>query len=288
MNTPNYQSTTGVSISDARLQELTRATPALLGLNRAQKATRGVLLLGFLALILLALWRIDATPARIADGFSRLGFLLKFMWPPTSGGNGSTLAWAMLETLSIALIGTLLGAVFSVPLGFLGARNIVSSRWIRLPLRRLFDLIRGVDLLIFAMIFISVIGLGPFAGILAIAVNDVGNFSKLYAEAIENVDNKPVAGTVASGCNRLESIRFGILPQVLPVMLSHTLYFFESNVRAAAIIGIVGAGGIGFQLSERMRGNYWDQAAFIILVLFVTVAIIDRLSYYIRSKVIGR
>jgi len=288
MNARMSHTNTSISIRSNRFKELTQATPALLGLSPTQKATRWAFVLGFLALIVLSLWRIDATPARIAEGASRLGFLVKFMWPPTSGGNGQTLAWAMLETLSIALLGTLLGAVISIPLGFLGARNIVKSRMIRLPLRRLFDLIRGVDLLIFAMIFISVIGLGPFAGVLAIAVNDIGNFSKLYAEAIESVDSKPVAGTVASGCNRLETIRFAIVPQVLPVMLSHTLYFFESNVRAAAIIGIVGAGGIGFQLSERMRGNYWDQAAYIILALFLTVTIIDYISYYIRSKVIGR
>ena len=140
--------------------------------------------------------------------------------------------------------------------------------------------------MIWALVFVNVVGLGPFAGILAIFVNDTGTLSKLFAEAIENVDNKPIEGVRASGGSRLEVIRFGILPQVLPVMLSNTLYFFESNTRSATILGVVGAGGIGLHLSDRIRVNNWDEASFIIIMILITVFLIDILSRQVRRKFI--
>ncbi|PQO22130.1 phosphonate ABC transporter, permease protein PhnE [Rhodobacteraceae bacterium WD3A24] len=268
--------------------DLLRERPRLFGPTPGDWALRAAAGLVILAVLGFSLWRVDATPERIAEGIGRLGFLLQFMWPPTAGGELWRLVMALLETLAIALIGTVAAAVASYPIGFLGARNILRMRLLRLPLRRALDVIRGVDVLIFALIFVAAVGLGPFAGILAVAVNDVGNFSKLFAEAIENTDDGPAEGAAASGCSRLETIRFAIVPQVMPVILSHILYFFERNVRAASIIGIVGAGGIGFELSERIRGNYWDEAAFIILMLLVTVMVIDRISHRLRLRIIGR
>ena len=122
------------------------------------------------------------------------------------------------------------------------------------------DVLRGIDILIWALIFVSAVGMGPFAGVLAIAFSDVAFLTKIYAEAIENVDRKPIEGTQAAGANRLQTIRLAVVPQVLPVILSSALYFFESNVRAATILGIVGAGGIGLQLSQQILVNNWDQA----------------------------
>jgi phosphonate transport system permease protein len=253
------------------------------GRRRAMLAVALLLLL----LTVLGLWRVEATPARLWEGLSRLGFLVGFMWPPTPGGELPRLLYALAETLAIALLGTLAAAILAFPLGFLAARNTSPGWLMRWPLRRSMDVLRGVDVLIIALIFISAIGLGPFAGILAIAVNDTGNFTKLYSESIENARPEPVRGTLAAGGNRVEAVRFGLVPQVFPVMLSHVLFLLESNVRSASIIGLVGAGGIGFELSERIRGNYWDQVAFIILMLLVTVYTVDRISHGLRAAIIG-
>ncbi len=146
--------------------------------------------------------------------------------------------------------------------------------------------LRGIDSLVWALIFVSAVGLGPFAGVLAIAISDVMVLSKLFAEAIENVERKQIEGVRAAGSNNLQTLRLGVFPQVLPVILSHMLYFYEGNVRSASILGIVGAGGIGLQLSDRIRINNWDEAAFIILMILVTVAVIDNLSRRLRMKII--
>ena len=238
------------------------------------------------ALLGFGLWWIDASPARIWDGLSRLGFLVALMLPPSSGGAFWSLCYALLETLAMAFLGTLIAAVVAVPLGFLGARNVVPNWLFHFSLRRVFDGFRGIDTLVWALIFVSAVGMGPFAGILAIAFSDVMVLAKLYAEAIENVDEKPVEGVRAAGANPVQALRLAVFPQVLPVMTSHVLYFFESNVRSATILGIVGAGGIGLQLSERIRINSWDEVFFIILMILVTVAIIDTVSKKIRMKLV--
>jgi phosphonate transport system permease protein len=129
---------------------------------------------------------------------------------------------------------------------------------------------------------------GPLAGVLAIITSDTGTLAKVYSEAVENVDKKQLDGVKATGAGTLQLYRFGALPQIMPVFLSLSLYFFESNTRSATILGIVGAGGIGLQLSERMRANLWDQTAFIILLILITVALIDHLSRLIRERFIGK
>ena len=129
--------------------------------------------------------------------------------------------------------------------------------------------------------------MGPFAGVLAIAFSDVAFLTKTYAEAIENVDIKPIEGARASGANGLQTIRLAVLPQILPVVLSNVLYFFESNVRAASVLGIVGAGGIGLQLSQRIFINNWDQACFIIIMMLATVAAMDMVLGRVRRRLVG-
>jgi phosphonate transport system permease protein len=187
----------------------------------------------------------------------------------------------------MAFMGTLLAAVAAVPLGFAGARNVMPVRLLHFGLRRLFDGLRGIDSLIWAILFVAAVGMGPFAGILALAVPDTGTLAKLFAEAIENVEKRQVEGIEAAGSNAVERARFGILPQVLPVMLSHLLYFFESNTRSATILGVVGAGGIGLQLAERIRLDDWQEVAFIILLILATVAVIDWVSGRLRRRIIA-
>jgi phosphonate transport system permease protein len=247
-------------------------------------------LLGALALLLaFCLQRTGfADLSAIAKGLGRLGEVLAFMLPPRAGGYLGEFLLATLETLSMAFLGTLIAFLCALPLGFLGATNVVANPFVHFGLRRLFDTLRGVDALIWALIFINVVGLGPFAGILAIGVSDAGVLAKLFAEAVENIDPRQAEGVRASGAGRLAVIRFGMLPQVLPVLLSNALYYFESNTRSATILGIVGAGGIGLQLSDRIRINEWDQASCIILIILITVFLIDKLSSSLRHAVIGR
>ncbi len=244
---------------------------------------------GFGAITLFALWRTGfLDPARIIDGLGKLGFMLQLMWPPAHNGWIADFSWGLAETLAMAFLGTLLAAIAAIPLGFLGARNVLPNWVFHFGLRRFLDGMRGIDQLIWALIFVNVVGLGPFAGILAIAVSDTGTLAKLFAEAIEGVERKQVEGVRAAGASKAKVVRLGMLPQVLPVIMSQSLYYFESNTRSATILGVVGAGGIGLHLSDRIRANNWDEAAFIILMILVTVSVIDFLSHKVRVKFIGQ
>jgi phosphonate transport system permease protein len=210
------------------------------------------------------------------------------MIPPDPGSSLPAYLSALGETLSIAVLGTTIAAIAALPVSLLAARNVIPSNLLRFPVRRVLDSIRGVDTLIWALVWINVVGLGPFAGVLAIAVADFGAFGKLFSEAIEAADRKQVEGIRASGGNALHEIRFGLLPQVLPVIAGQVLYFIESNTRSATIIGIVGAGGIGLQLSEQIRVLEWQQVSFLILMVLITVAALDWMSQRLRGAIIGR
>jgi phosphonate transport system permease protein len=241
------------------------------------------------SLFFYGLYSLDMTYARIAGGISELGRMVLLMLPPDPGTwtRAGTYVYAMVETLSIALLGTLLAAVFAFPLGFLAARNTTLNRIVQFFARRSFDTLRGVDILIWALIWINVVGLGPFAGVLALLMSDLGSFGKLFSEAIEAADDKPVEGVVSTGGSSLSAVRFGILPQLMPVLLSQVLYAFESNTRSASIIGIVGAGGIGLILSEQIRTLEFQQMSFVILLILVTVSVIDHLCSKLRFSIIG-
>ena len=240
-----------------------------------------------LAIFAFGLVDLDFSPARIWAGLHQLGWITLMMLPPDPGSSLPLYMKALGETLSIALLGTTLAAVCALPVCLLAARNIVPSRLLRFPVRRFLDAIRGVDTLIWALVWINVVGLGPFAGVLAIAVSDFGAFGKLFSEAIEAADQRQVEGIRASGGNALHEIRFGLMPQVLPVIAGQVLYFIESNTRSATIIGIVGAGGIGLQLAEQIRVLEWQKVSFLILMILVAVAAIDWISSKLRFAIIG-
>jgi phosphonate transport system permease protein len=246
------------------------------------------MIIGAFGIFVFGLVDLDFSPARILSGLHQLGWITMMVIPPDPGSSLPLYLKAMGETLSIALLGTTIAAIFAFPVGLLAARNIVPSLIFRFPLRRFLDSIRGVDTLIWALVWINVVGLGPFAGVLAIAVSDFGAFGKLFSEAIEAADKKQVEGIRASGGNALHEIRFGVLPQVLPVIAGQVLYFFESNTRSATIIGIVGAGGIGLQLAEQIRVLEWQKVSFLILMILVAVAAIDWISSKLRFAIIGR
>ena len=262
----------------------------LLRAHIASRQRSTMIVVALIALAALAFWRLDVSLWRIITGVGELGRFVVLMFPPSPGSWANTLVYlhALAETLSIALLGTLLAAILAFPLGLLAAYNVVPVRILQFMTRRSLDTVRGVDTLIWALIWVNVVGLGPFAGVLAIMTSDIGTLGKLFSEAIEASDRKPVEGVTAAGGNRVLQIRFGILPQVLPVMLSQVLYFFESNTRSATIIGIVGAGGIGLHLVEQIRTFEWDRVAFLILLILVAVAAIDWLSGKLRHAIIGR
>jgi phosphonate transport system permease protein len=226
---------------------------------------------------------------RFLGGFRELGKIATLMLPPAYGtiSQLQLWLWALAETLAIAFLGTLSAALLALPFGFLAARNVVPSWLFRFSLRRSLDSIRGVDTLIWALIWINVVGLGPFAGVLALMTSDFGTFGKLFSEAIEAANKRDGEAITSAGGNALHRVRFGLMPQVMPVLLSQALYYLESNTRSATIIGIVGAGGIGLHLSEQIRTLEWQHVSFLILLILATVAIIDQVSLRLRFALIG-
>jgi phosphonate transport system permease protein len=187
----------------------------------------------------------------------------------------------MLVTLQIAIWGTALAVVCAVPLGLLASSNI-APWWIRQPVRRLCDALRSINEMVFAMLFVVAVGLGPFAGVLALWVHTTGILAKLFSEAVEAIDPQPVEGIRATGAHALEEIVYGVVPQVMPLWVSFALYRFESNVRSATVLGIVGAGGIGVVIWEAIRGFQFAQTGAVMVVVVVTVSVIDLVSARIR------
>lgn len=192
---------------------------------------------------------------------------------------------AMLETLAIAIWGTLLAVIAGIPLGILCADN-VSPRGVAFVVRRLMDACRAINELVFALIFIAAVGLGPFAGVLALFIHTTGVVAKLFSEAVEAIDPAPVEGIRGTGGTWLQEIVYGIIPQVLPLWISYALYRFESNVRSATVLGIVGGGGIGMTFNETMRGFLYSQASAILIIVVLTVTLLDVLSQNIRKRFI--
>ncbi|MEO1454256.1 MAG: phosphonate ABC transporter, permease protein PhnE [Pseudomonadota bacterium] len=273
-----------IAAAQAQVPLAFRDPPAV----RARKILLWVLFIGLFAW---CLYDFNFSPERIWNGLGRLGTVLSFMFPPhiwTTWEAWSEVLTGLGETLAMAFLGTVLGALVAFPLSFLGAKNINRIFWLRQGTRRVYDVIRALETLILALIFIRAFGLGPLAGILAIAVSEIGTFAKLFSEALENTSKKPVEGVVASGGSRLQTIQYAIMPQVLPVHLSVLLYNFESNVRSGTILGIVGAGGIGFLLSDRISAYKWDEAWTIIFLIIAMVYLIDWLSGLVRTRLIGQ
>lgn len=268
---------------------LERHRDAIAGSLRNRVITVAVIA-GLTGLFLYALSTFELSFWRIVNGFANLGTFVVLMIPPDPGTLARTMLFvhALFETIAIAFLGTVLAAILAIPLGFLAAKNVVANRIVHFLSRRSLDTVRGVDPLIWALIWVNVVGLGPFAGMLAIMTSDLGSFGKLFSEAIEAADRKPGEGVTSTGGTRLHEIRFGLVPQVLPVMASQVLYYIESNTRSSTIIGIVGAGGIGLHLAESIRTLEWQQVSFLILLILLAVSAIDLISGRLRFAIIGR
>ncbi len=188
-------------------------------------------------------------------------------------------------TFAIAVWGTTLAVIVGAPMSLLCANNITPF-WVARPFRFVADILRSINDLVYAILFVTAVGIGPFAGVMAVAMASAGVITKLFSEAVETVDPKPVEGVRAVGATRIQEVLFGVLPQVAPLWTSLALYRFESNVRSATVLGIVGAGGIGQSLLEEMRGFHYQETAAIVIVMIITVFATDALSSAIRKRMV--
>ncbi len=225
----------------------------------------------------------DMRPADLARYSANMVRFIEGFFPPNFRDWDYYLE-EMVITVQIAIWGTALAILCAVPLGILCSDNIVPW-WIYQPVRRLMDAFRAINEMVFAMLFVVAVGLGPFAGVLALWIHTVGVLAKLFAEAVEAIDPRPVEGIRATGANGLHEVIYGVVPQVLPLWISYSLYRFESNVRSATVLGIVGAGGIGQILYESIRGFYYAETAAIMIIVIISVSLIDMMSQRLRKLV---
>lgn len=237
--------------------------------------------------VFVSMWYFDF--GRLLDASDRVLALLRnfVVWQDMETWAYRQIYVGISQTLAMAFLGTLLGTLGSLVVGFLAAKNVMPFGIIRQIVRRFLDILRGIDQLVWGLVFVRAVGLGPLAGVLAIFISDLGTLSKLYSEAIENIDRKQVEGIRATGAGPLAVIRYGYIPQVLSVFISQSLYFLESNTRSATILGIVGAGGIGMIIIERFRASLYDQVAFVVLNVLILIFAIDWLSKRVRLWAIG-
>ena len=260
--------------------------PRVFSLTTGDRILRTILWVGTAAFIIYSLNRFGFFSERFWGAFPRLGIMIDQMFPPTGWQYMDEYVDAIGETLSMAFIGSLVGGILAIPFACIASKNLMPIRPVQFGARRFADVLRASDYLIWGLIFVRAMGLGPVPGIMAIIVIDTGILITLYSEALENIDRKPIDGIKAAGGSRIQVLRYGVMPQVLPVILSNALYMFESNTRAATILGIVGAGGIGFLLSDNLRAFEFSNALTIILMIIAVVYAIDYLSKVLRERFI--
>lgn len=191
-----------------------------------------------------------------------------------------------IETIQISIVGTVIAIILSIPLGFLAASNITPNSFFYHVSRFILNFVRAVPDMVFALIFVAAIGLGPFPGTLAIGISSSGMLGKLLADSIENVDQGPIDALQSTGANNIQKIIYGIVPQILPEFISVSLFRWEMNFRASAILGIVGAGGLGFEIITSMRLFNYREMTVILLIILILVALVDTLSNQIRKRII--
>jgi phosphonate transport system permease protein len=242
---------------------------------------------GWTALVAVFVWSAVGTElsiGRVVEGLPFMWDFLRRMVPPDPSVLGNALRGA-IETIQIAIVGTAVAAVLALPAGFAAARN-TAPPWLFYVSRSLLNAFRAVDTLVYALFFVAAVGLGPFPGVLAVVVYTATVLAKLYSEAIEAIEPGPVEAVRATGATQLQVLRWGVLPQLVPQFLSFTLYRFETNIRAAAILGFVGAGGIGFYVQTYLRLLNYPAAASVLLVLVALVMAVDFASSRLRARLV--
>lgn len=257
-----------------------------LRMERAFALPRARFLLGLPIAAAVLLWSFVGAEfdfAKLGEGAVNMGGFLGQMFPPTWDKFG-TIVTLLIETLQMAIVGTVLGTVLSLIIAF-GAASNIAPKWLYYPTRWLMNIIRSLPDLVFALMFVSAVGLGPFAGILAMTIGSIGSIGKIFAEAMEAVDRGPVTAMQAVGASKRQTVQYGILPQSSPMLVSYTLLLFEGNVRGATILGMVGAGGIGLELTTAMRMYDYGHLSAIVICIIVLVTVIDQASAVIRRKI---
>jgi phosphonate transport system permease protein len=220
---------------------------------------------------------------RLWEGLPRLARWACRAWPPDLSEIG-VLAFRAAETVAMGTVGTSFGALIAVPLCLLAAGNITRSPILRLPARALLNVLRGIDSFIFALILVAAVGLGPFAGVLGLALHAAGSIAKLWSETLETAERGPIEAVTMSGAGSLKVIRYALLPDVLPSLSSITLYFWEWSIRASTVLGVVGAGGIGQELKNSVDLLAFDRVLTILLLILVMVTVIDSISAVLRRR----
>lgn len=226
------------------------------------------------------------SPDEVVPGKANVVAIVEDFWTNKMWRHGDV-AWALFETMLMAFLGTFGAGLIALPLAFFAASNFTPARWLRFGLRRGFDFVRGVDGLIWTLILSRAFGPGPLTGALAILITDTGSFGKMFSEALENVDDKQIEGVRSTGANALQRSRFGVLPQITPVLLSQLLYYFESNTRSATVIGAIVGGGIGLLLTQAISTQKdWEEVTYYIVLIVLMVMAMDALSGWLRRVLI--
>jgi phosphonate transport system permease protein len=255
------------------------------GEGSVARALRFVGLLLAAAFFVWSVAAVEFNPVAFAQGLPDLADLVSRMFPPDLV-YAPTAALAALETLQMALVGTAASAILSVPLAFLAAANVAPNRVLYYASRSFIVFTRAIPDLIWALIFVSAVGLGPFPGTLALAIHSIGMLGKLYAESIEEIDPGQVEALRSTGAHPLQTLALGVVPQVLPAFVGLTLYRWDINIRNSIVLGLVGAGGLGFELQTSMRLFQYPQVLTILIFVFIIVLIVERSSSYVRERVI--
>ena len=220
----------------------------------------------------------------VSDSSKYFGDILSRMLPPDFS-NLNELIYAMIETIEIAFLGTFIAIILSIPLGLFSARNLAPNYFVYLVCKTIVIFFRAIPEFIIAMILVIAIGFGAMPGVLALGLHTMGFLAKFYAEDIEHINQGPIDALKSSGANKSQIISFGVIPQILPAFVANNLYILDRNVRMATMLGIVGAGGIGYELQSSFRMFEYERVSAIIILIFVTIFIIDHLSAFIRSKI---
>lgn len=244
----------------------------------------------FLGVLLVGIyyWAISGTDTSLSTLIRGIPYMLDFMgrmFPPDIA-NLSKFLLKTVETLQMAILGSTFGMLIALPLSFLAARNITSNKFIYHTTRTFFDSLRGINEIVWGLIFVSMVGLGPFPGVLALTAHVTGALGRYFSDSIETVDSETIRAIISTGANKVQVVVRGILPQVKPLFINYGLYYFENNFRAATVLGLVGAGGIGMELLTSMRLFKNEEVFTILIIMVVTVGLIDRFSAYVRKKIV--
>ncbi|MEL6471615.1 MAG: phosphonate ABC transporter, permease protein PhnE [Cyanobacteria bacterium J06623_4] len=241
-------------------------------------------LIGAIAVLIYSAQVSDISVVELFQGSGTMAEYVSRYFPPDFSDWKFYLA-DIIETVGMGIWGTLLAAIVAAPLSILASENLCPV-WLVQPTRRIMDAMRAINEVVFALIFVVAVGLGPFAGVLALFVHTTGTLGKLFSEAIENIEIGPIEGVRSSGASKLQEVLFGVIPQVIPLWISFTLYRFEANVRSASVLGIVGAGGIGVSLYQSFRSFKYPKVCAILIILIVAVSLLDLLSANLRRRLV--